>query len=123
MQLIVNTPETFITQKDECFCLKQQERTFDISPAKVDSLIITNQAMISTQAVALALQHNIDVIFMDSHGDPIGRLWCSKLGSTAAVRRRQIEAVDSPLGIQLVIDMVGRKLENQQNFLKKLMHA
>ncbi|MDO9527716.1 MAG: CRISPR-associated endonuclease Cas1 [Syntrophales bacterium] len=123
MQVVVNTPGTFITQKDECFRLKQKEKVFDISPLKVESVVISNQAMISTQAVVLALEHNIDVIFMDSYGNPIGRIWFSKMGSTALIRRRQLEAMDSPLGLQLVIDMVTQKLDNQARFLKKLMHA
>ncbi|MBN1841664.1 MAG: CRISPR-associated endonuclease Cas1 [Deltaproteobacteria bacterium] len=123
MQLVINTPGTFITQKDECFRLKQKERVFDISPLKVESIVISNQAMISSQAVVLALEHNIDVIFLDSYGDPMGRIWFSKMGSTALVRRRQLEAMESPLGLQLVVDMVGQKLDNQVRFLKKLMHA
>jgi len=123
MQLVISTPGTFITQKDECFRLKQQERTFDISPSKVGSLVVTNQAIISTQAVALALEHNIDVIFMDDHGAPIGLVWFSKMGSAAMVRRRQLEAATGPLGMQLIIDMLERKVENQAGFLKKLMHS
>ncbi|MGD8298460.1 MAG: hypothetical protein PVH42_14385 [Desulfobacterales bacterium] len=48
MQLVVNTPGTFITQKDACSRLKQQDRVFDISPLKVESVVISNQALIST---------------------------------------------------------------------------
>lgn len=70
MQLVINTPGTFITQKDECFRLKQKDQVFDISPLKVESIVISNQAMISTQAIILALEHNIDTIFM-------GFLWVS----------------------------------------------
>ncbi len=123
MQLVINTPGTFITQKDGCFRLKQQEKAFDISPLKVESIVISNQAMITSQAVAMALEHNIDVIFLDKYGDPVGRIWFSKMGSTALIRRRQIEAVETPLGLQLVVDMVSRKIENQTRFMKKLMHA
>lgn len=123
MQLVINTPGTFVTQKDECFRLRQQERTFDVSPLKVESIVISNQAMISTQALVLALEHNIDVVFLDKYGDPVGRVWFSKMGSTALVRRRQLEAVDGPLGLQLVAEMIAQKLTNQVQFLKKLMYA
>ena len=84
---------------------------------------MSNQAMISTQAVVLALEHNIDLLFLDSYGDPLGRVWFSKMGSTALIRRKQLEAFDSPLGLELVIDMIQLKLKNQIDFLKKLMHA
>jgi len=123
MQLVINTPGTFITQRNECFCLKQKERQFDISPLKVEGIVISNQAMITSQAVVMALEHNIDIIFLDGHGDPIGRIWFAKMGSTALIRRKQIEAMDSPLGTELVSQMVGQKLDNQIAFLKKLMYA
>jgi CRISPR/Cas system-associated endonuclease Cas1 len=67
-------PGTFITQKDECFRLKNKDRVFDISPLKVESIVISNQAMISSQAVVQALEHNIDIIFLDDFGDPLGRV-------------------------------------------------
>jgi CRISPR-associated protein Cas1 len=123
MQLVINTPGTFITQKDECFRLKQKEKVFDISPQKVESIVITNQAMISTQAVAMALEHNIDIIFLDRFGDPVGRVWFSKMGSTALIRRKQLEAASTPTGVDLVRDMISQKMENQIGFLKKLMHS
>jgi CRISPR-associated protein Cas1 len=123
MQLIINTPGTFISQKDECFRLKQKEKVVDISPLKVESIVISNQAMISSQAIVLALEHNIDIIFLDGYGDPVGRVWFAKMGSTALIRRRQLEAMIDPLGLTLVVDMVTQKLDNQINFLKKLMYA
>lgn len=123
MQLFINTPGTSITQKDQLFRLKQGDKIFDISPLKVESIVISNKAMVSSQAVALALEHNIDVVFLDSYGDPIGRIWFSKMGSTATIRRKQLEAVSSPLGLQLVVEMLSQKMENQKKFLKKLMHA
>jgi len=123
MQLFINSPGTFITQKDECFRLKQKDRVFDISPLKVESIVISNQAMISSQAVVQALEHNIDIIFLDSFGDPLGRVWFSKMGSTALIRRKQLEAVDQSIGVDLVIEMIQKKMENQIRFLKRLMHA
>ncbi len=123
MQLVITSPGTFITQKDECLRLKNKERIFDISPLKVESIVISNQAMISTQAVVLSLEHNIDVIFLDAYGAPLGRIWFSKLGSTALIRRKQLEAAETAVGMRLVREMIQQKIENQVRFLKKLMHA
>ena len=123
MQIVINTPGTFLTQREECFRLKHRDNVLDISPLKLERIVITNQAMISTQALVLALEHNIDVIFLDKYGDPVGRVWFSRLGSTALIRRKQLEAATHELGIELAIQMVTRKMENQVRFLKKLMHA
>ncbi len=123
MQLIINTPGTFITQKDECFRFKHGDKKLDMSPHKLESIVISNQAMISTQAVVQALEHNIDIIFLDSYGDPLGRIWFAKMGSTALIRRKQLDAVNVTLGNELVTEMIQKKMENQIGFLKKLMHA
>jgi CRISPR-associated protein Cas1 len=123
MQLVINSPGTFITQKDGCFRLKNEDKVFDISPQKVESIVISNQAMLTSQAIIQALESNIDIIFLDSYGDPIGRVWFSKMGSTALIRRRQLEAAGDDTGTMLVLDMIKRKLDNQFRFLKRLMHA
>lgn len=123
MQLFIKTPGTLIRQKDECFRLQSGDNRCDISPMKIESIVISNKALISTQAIALALANNIDVVFLDAYGDPVGRVWFSKMGSTALIRRKQIEAAETSLGFQLVKEMVSRKLKNQVDFLKKLMHA
>ena len=121
MQLFINTPGTLITQKDGCFRLKAGDRFKDRSPMKIESLVISNKAMISSQAIVLAMEHNIDVVFLDGYDDPVGRVWFSKMGSTALIRRKQLEVAELPLGVELVTDMVCQKIENQLGFMKKLM--
>lgn len=123
MHLFVNSPGTMIKQKDGCFRLSNESRHLDVSPEKLESIVTTNKALISTQAVVLALEHNIDIVFLDEHGDPRGRIWFTKMGSTALIRRRQIEAETGDLGIRLVVDLVKEKTANQIQFLKKLCYA
>ena len=38
-------------------------------------------------AMKLAMDNNIDVISLDEFGDPFGRVWHSKLGSTTLIRK------------------------------------
>ncbi|MBU0992180.1 MAG: CRISPR-associated endonuclease Cas1 [Proteobacteria bacterium] len=123
MQLVINSPGTYLSQKDEIFRLKQGEKRLDVSPLKVESIILTNKALITTKAVQMALEHNVDLIFLDDFGDPLGRVWFSKMGSTVLIRRKQLEASETDKGLNLAIDMIRTKLENQARFLKKLMNA
>ena len=90
---------------------------------KVESIIISNKAMISTQAISLALENNIDLVFLDRYGFPIGRVWFSKMGSTALIRRKQLDAANCELGLNLVLDLIRQKVNNQLAFLKKLKYA
>ena len=123
MQLVINSAGTYITQKDGLFRLKNKDRRFDVSPKKIESIIISNQAMITTQAINAALENNIDIIFLDGYGNPIGRVWFAKMGSTALIRRKQLEFAKDEKGLELVTDMIRQKIKNQAAFLKKLMYA
>jgi CRISPR/Cas system-associated endonuclease Cas1 len=80
MQPVINTPGTFISQKDGCLRLKQEERRLDVAPLKALTLVIFNRAMISSHAVVMAVEHNIDVIFLDVYGHPVGQIWFSQPG-------------------------------------------
>lgn len=75
MQLVINSAGTYITQKDGLFRLKNKDKRFDVSPIKIESIVISNQAMITTQAIVAALENNIDIIFLNGYGDPVGRRW------------------------------------------------
>lgn len=112
-----------IKQKDEIFLLQNKEKKLELSPLKLESILITNKAMISTQAISLALENNIDLVFLDKYGFPLGRVWFSKMGSTAMIRRKQLEAAETESGLKLIIAMVLQKLNNQILFLKKLKYA
>jgi CRISP-associated protein Cas1 len=112
-----------IKQKDEIFCFQYKKNVLDLSPMKIESIIISNKAMISTQAISLALENNIDLVFLDRYGFPIGRVWFSKMGSTALIRRKQLDAANCELGLNLVLDLIRQKINNQLAFLKKLKYA
>ena len=81
---------------------------------------MTTSAALSTDAVRLALTNNIDIIFADSSGFPIGRVWHSKLGSTTAIRKAQLEASLGPIGVSCITDWLIVKLRQQADFLKEL---
>ena len=90
---------------------------------KVDGIMITTAAYITTDAIKLAVDNNIDIIFLDEFGDPFGRVWHSKLGSTTLIRRRQLEIADTLAGVKLALDWVRKKLDNQIELLTRLRES
>ncbi len=120
MQLVINTYGAYLRKKNDCFVVKIDEKEQDVSAKKVESILITTSAYISTDAIKLAVDNNIDIVFLDYYGDPYGRVWHSKLGSTTMIRRRQLEFYDNIEGLNFAIEWIGRKTENQADFLKKL---
>lgn len=120
MQLVINTYGSYLRKSGDCFLVKTDDKVFEVSAKKVDSIMITTSAYLSTDALKMAIENNIDVIFLDEFGDPYGRVWHSKLGSTVMIRRKQLEIGATEKGLELAKEWVVTKLNNQIDFLKRL---
>jgi CRISPR-associated protein Cas1 len=120
MQLVINTYGSYLQKNGDCFKVKKDEQVFEVSVKKVSSIMITTAAYITTDAIKLAMDHNIDIIFLDEFGDPFGRVWHSKLGSTVLIRRRQIEIAETEEGLKLALSWIARKFDNQIDLLMRL---
>jgi CRISP-associated protein Cas1 len=125
MQLYLNTYGYYLHVKDAMFevRLPREGGGYDkrhFAAQKVVSIIMTTSGALSTDAVQLALQNNIDIIFADNSGFPLGRVWHSKLGSTTKIRKRQLEASLGPEGVRYTIQWLAGKLGNQIDFIKDL---
>lgn len=123
MQLIINTYGSYLQKNGDCFKVKRDDQVFEVSVKKVSSIMITTGAYITTDAIKMAMDHNIDIIFLDEFGDPYGRVWHSKLGSTTLIRRRQIEIAETEEGLKLALSWVTKKFENQIELLKRLRNT
>jgi CRISPR-associated protein Cas1 len=120
MQLVINSYGSYLRKSGNCFLVKREEKSFEVAVGKISSILITTSAYITTDAIKLAVDNNIDIVFLDSYGDPYGRVWHPKLGSTTLIRRRQMEIYDTLEGLNLVKEWGAKKLENQVELLSRL---
>ncbi len=124
MQLFIDTYGTFLHVKDGMFEVKlfknKQEIKKKIAPAKITSILLSKGTSLSYEAVYLALMHNIDILFLEFEGTPIGRIWHSKLGSTTKIRKHQLIASVNEVGVKFTKEWIIKKIDNQIEFLKKL---
>jgi len=123
MQLVINTYGSYIKKKEGCFLVKNENKEFEVSAKKVESILITTGALLSTDAIKFAIENNIDLIFLDELGNPYGRVWHSKLGSTVVIRRRQLEIAEEDEGLALAKEWIAAKFNNQIDFLKRLANS
>ena len=85
--------------------------------------MITTAAYITTDSIKLSMDNNIDIVFLDEFGDPFGRVWHSKLGSTTLIRRRQLEIANTTEGVNLALEWVKKKTDNQIDLLIRLRES
>ena len=120
MQLVINSHGSFLKKNHNCFLIRNEDKVFEVSADKVESILITTSATITTDAIKFAIENNIDIVFLDHFGDPYGRIWHSKLGSTTLIRRRQLEVAEQKKGFEMARGWIETKINNQIDFLKDL---
>jgi CRISPR-associated protein Cas1 len=120
MQLVINSYGSYLQKNGDLFRIKTDEKIYEVSAKKVSSILIATAAYLTTDAVKLAIDNNIDIVFIDDFGEPYARIWHCRFGSTAAIRRQQIAVAESDAGLELALGWVKRKLDNQITFLLHL---
>lgn len=99
---------------------KDNELVQDVPIVHIDQVVIVGNIQITTPAVALLLQKEIDVVFMSVHGKYRGRLMTT--GSKfAELRHRQLRLVENDaLVLSLARSLVVAKLNGQAALLRRL---
>lgn len=124
MQLHINTYGAYVHVKDDMFEIRikkeKEVEKYHYSSKKVTSIIISLGAALSSDAVKLAITNNIDIIFIEYDGMPLGRIWHSKLGSTTKIRKAQLEASFNETGVKYIKEWISAKVQNQIDFIKDL---
>ncbi len=126
MELIINTYGAYLHVKDQMFEVKikpkdaTETQIHYFAVHKVKTILLSTGTALSSDAVRLAVQNNIDIVFLEYDGNPIGRVWHSKLGSTTAIRKRQLEASIGADGLTKTKEWVSKKVQNQKDFIQEL---
>ena len=125
MQLHLNTYGTYLHVRDQMFEVRRRLETGDIdkktfSAQKVTHILLATGTSLSADAVKLAMMNNVDILFIEHDGQPIARVWHSKLGSTTRIRKRQLEASLSAESVGWVKTWLLAKLDHQLQFVKDL---
>lgn len=120
MKLVLNTPGLYLCRRGECFLIQEEKEKKEFAAVKVDQIMITTHAALTTDAIELALENNIDIIFLKGTGQPMGRVWHSKLGSISTIRRKQLFLQENSFGLLLIKEWLVEKMDNQMRVLNKL---
>jgi len=113
MNLVLKTYGTSLQKEGDNFLVVNDEGKKIISPDKIKSISISKGARISSDAALLAIEREIDVMFIDNTGKPVGRLWSVKYGSISTIRRKQLDFITTPAAVEWVKEIIIEKMENQ----------
>lgn len=123
MQLHITTYGTYLHVKDQMFDVRRKGEDGKLisatySAEKVTHVLLATGTSLSTDAVKLAMRFNVDTVFLERDGDPIGRVWHAKLGSTTKIRKRQLEASLGADGLRWTRAWLIAKLDKQAGLIR-----
>jgi CRISPR-associated protein Cas1 len=106
-------------QGERLIVTREKERLLDLPLLHVDQLVLFGNVQITSQAVAMLLQAEVDVVYLSQYGKFRGRL--VNTGSKfAKLRHAQLQKMSSEVTtLAIARQVVVGKLHNQQLLLQK----
>lgn len=114
MELILNTFGVSLNRDNEAFVITQKGERHRIPVDDIKSIQISRGAQITSDAVMLAIENEIEVLFMDRGGKPMGRVWSPRYGSISTIRKGQLNFTSSHAALEWIKEVIMQKMENQQ---------
>lgn len=142
MDLLVDTYGTFIGATGECITISLPGSKPPLPPGRkrrkiglpkpprvkkeypirrLNKIVILRPSSISMHAVQLALEHEVDIVYLGAFGKPVGRIFSSDPKGLATLRRAQLVASSDPIkSFELARTFVTGKCRNQIRFMRHL---
>ncbi len=117
MELVLNTFGTSLNRDNQGFVITTAEGRQRIPAEGITSIQVSRGAQITSDAVMLAVEREIEVLFMDRSGNVIGRIWSPRYGSVSTIRKGQLNFSFSHEAIDWIKGVICQKIENQQAML------
>ena len=116
MDLLIDTYGTRIGASGERIVLSfpknKEKKEYPIR--RVEKIVVLRPASLTTNAVQLALEHDVDIVYLGAFGKPIGRFFSSEPKGLASLRKAQLE-VSSDLNKSFEL---AKSLSTLQRFFK-----
>lgn len=114
MELVINTFGSSLSRDNEGFVISNIDGKQRILATNVSSIQICKGVQITSDAILLAIENEIDIVFNNKVGTPIARVWSPKYGSISTIRRGQLSFTYTADALEWIKQVVMRKIENQQ---------
>ncbi len=121
MDLIINTFGTSLSRDNDCFVILHKDGKQRVPVEGITSIQIGRGAQITSDAVLLAIQNEIEILFLDNSGEPVGRVWSNKYGSISTIRKGQLNFTLSKDAVSWIKEVIAQKMENQQALILSMM--
>lgn len=113
MELILNTYGTSLVKENGQLVVIHKDGKQIVPTDKLKTILISKGAKLSSDAALLAIENEIEILFVDGIGKPQGRLWSIKYGSVSTIRRKQLDFTFSKTAVEWIKGILMQKIDNQ----------
>lgn len=117
MELVINNFGTVLSRDADGFVIVNADGRQRLPAAAITSIQVGRGAQITSDAVMLAVEHEIEVLFVDKGGSVVARVWSPRYGSVSTIRRGQLSFTFSKEAVEWIKRVILFKIENQQALL------
>ncbi|MBG0780979.1 MAG: CRISPR-associated endonuclease Cas1 [Bacteroidales bacterium] len=120
MEIVLNSWGTSLVKENGQLVVIHQDGKQIIPIDKLRTITVGKGARLSSDAALLAIENEVDILFVDDVGKPQGRVWSIQFGSITTIRRKQLDFTFSSEAIKWIKDILYQKLDNQIALLYSL---
>lgn len=121
MQLYLDSYGCFLSVKHGRFWLKTPNTNGQAIPIlRLKCILVTKGVSLSSDAIFLALEHSIPIVFIDNLGRSEGYIWGGQFGSISSIRKQQAKFADDLKGMQWIKTVLEARLDHQIEHLQQL---
>lgn len=115
MDLILQTFGLSLSRDNSCFVITTSDGNKQrLTPEGITTIQLTKGIKITSDAILLALQHDIEVLILERDGTPAGRFWSARYGSISNIRKGQLMYLQSQHAVEWIKKQISKKILNQQ---------
>ncbi len=87
---------------------------------EVRSILLQKGSSVSTDALLLAIEKDVDILVLDHFGHPQGRVWTTRPSSTMTIWKNQLALAHTPEGLRIAKGWIESKIQGRLAHLRKL---
>lgn len=120
MELVLNTYGAKLSSENNAFIVGNAGGKQRVPVSGVSSIMIAKSAVVTTDALLLAIDNDIQVVLTDKGGNVLGCVWSHKYGSISTIRKGQLAFTASQDAVVWIKSILIKKMQNQLALLLML---
>lgn len=121
MDIYINKLGSALKKEKEHFLILSKDKEKQLlSPDLIDAFIISDNCVISSNAIKLAIKTNIPMYLVNEYGDVYGKIW-NTFNTKTSIQLKQLKIFNSQYGNIIGREWIIKKIDSQKKHLIKLL--